>query len=190
MDSSVLLPYCEKAAVGFPLDSLQHGWIRKANGTFSGKTIGRVLNPEVKLNNIEFPETWTDEAMRRPVCRFIEAILRSLESGERTLIHCDAGRDRTGSISALLAALAAETEGRLTPRMLGAIECDYRKTTSLVPDKYGRMARFVRHMQAEGGVSDFLRRHCDIDPKLISSGARALLYSGLNRTPQKDENRP
>ena len=63
------------------------------------------------------------------------------------LIHCDAGRDRSGAVSALLIAMAAEKSGLLDERMISAIECDYRKTQSLIEDKYGRMSNFIRNLK-------------------------------------------
>ncbi|MBU2648024.1 tyrosine-protein phosphatase, partial [bacterium] len=125
-----------------------------------GKTIGRFYNTQIKLNDLEFPATWEDERMRSSVCGFIGGIFREMVAGKKTLIHCDAGRDRTGAITALIAALVAEESRMLDSRMLAAIECDYRKTASLDEQKHGRMKQFITDLQTQGGVAAFLQNQC------------------------------
>ena len=132
-----------------------------------GKVIGRYFNPEIKLNNLESLRSWVDEETRIAVCGFLKDIFISILDERKTLLHCDAGRDRTGTLSALLVALVAEESGRLDSEMLDAIECDYRKTKSLTPDKYGRMKDFIQSLQAMGGVSTYIEQTCNISPEII-----------------------
>ena len=87
---------------------------------------------------------------------FFENILLGIIADKKVLIHCDAGRDRSGTLSALLIAMASEKSGLLDEKMINAIECDYRKSASLTLDKYGRMSNFIRNIQKRGGVNDFL----------------------------------
>lgn len=143
----------------------------------NGKTIGRYTNPEIKLSDLEFPKNWDNEQLREPACLFIREILQAIELGKKSLVHCDAGRDRTGTISALLVAMAAEKKGQLNSGMLDAIECDYRKTASLDEAKYGRMKRFIQYLQTEGGIHTFLTRRCHLEPDLIANAAARLLLS-------------
>ena len=96
---------------------------------------------------------------------------------KKVLIHCDAGRDRSGAISALLIAMASEKAGLLDERMISAIECDYRKTESLVEDKYGRMSNFVRELIARGGVDEFLIQQCNLPTNIISKASERILTS-------------
>ena len=93
------------------------------------------------------------------------------------LIHCDAGRDRTGVISALLIAMASEKAGLLDEKMINAIECDYRKTQSLAKEKYGRMSNFIRNLINRGGVSEFLLEQCNLPTHIISKASERILSS-------------
>lgn len=147
----------------------------------TGRVIGRFFNPNTQLSDLEFPETWNNERIRKPTCRFIHEILQALSDGRKTLVHCSAGRDRTGTISALITALAAEEAGQLTPQMLEAIECDYRKTQSLGREKYGRQRRFIRHMLDKGGVSFFLQQQCGLDSQFLTRASTRMLDT--NRLP-------
>jgi len=130
------------------------------------KIIGRHSIPAVHLKDLEFLASWDDPDLRRGACAFFIGILKEIAGGRRVLVHCDAGRDRTGAVSALLAALVAEQRGALNVDLITAIECDYRKTASLDPEKYGRMARFIDQLQQNGGVSVFLQNRCDIPADL------------------------
>ena len=56
-----------------------------------------------------------------PTCLFYENILLDIIAEKKVLIHCDAGRDRSGTISALLIAMAAEKAGLLDEMMIDAI---------------------------------------------------------------------
>lgn len=140
------------------------------------KNISQFHNPRTKLSDLEFVKTWNNDRMRKPACRFMEEILEALAEEKKILVHCDAGRDRTGTISALVAAMAAEEKNLLTPSMLEAIECDYRKTKSLSRQKHGRMKRFIKTLQAGGGIGYFLQRQCNLDPQLISDASKTLIH--------------
>ena len=106
---------------------------------------------------------------------FYENILLDIIAEKKVLIHCDAGRDRSGAISALLIAMASEKAGLLDENMINAIECDYRKTESLVEEKYERMSNFIRNLINSGGVDDFLIQQCNLPPVIISRAAEKIL---------------
>ncbi|MCG8338908.1 MAG: tyrosine-protein phosphatase [Proteobacteria bacterium] len=141
----------------------------------SGKTIGRFFNPDIQFKDLEFIENWQDPNVRTAACRALSDMFLSILEDKKMLIHCDAGRDRTGTYSALLAAMAAEAEDRLDLQMLDAIECDYRKTKSLSKEKYGRMKQFIKSLQDEGGVASFIQQTCSIQPQVTSRVAQKLL---------------
>ncbi len=143
----------------------------------NGKTIGRYYNKNVKLNDLEFPAAWDDENMRTAACAFLDGIFQEIAQEKKTLLHCDAGRDRTGAIAALIVGLVAEQNDLLNERMLTAIECDYRKTTSLDPKKYGRMKHFLTYLQKQGGVKMFLQKQCQVDDALLLLVANNLTHS-------------
>jgi hypothetical protein len=137
--------------------------------------IGRFYNPEIKLDDLEFPETWKNEVMSTAACRFFDEIFTSIIASKRILIHCNAGRDRTGTYSALLSALAFEAADKLDALALDAIECDYRKTESLIQEKYGRMRNLIRQLQDKGGIKQFFQQQCKIPPDKIEQVAQQLL---------------
>ena len=93
------------------------------------------------------------------------------------LIHCDAGRDRSGTLSALLIAMASEKSGLLDEKMINAIECDYRKSASLTADKYGRMSIFIRNILKRGRVNDFLLNQCNLPIKIIAEASEKIISS-------------
>ncbi len=141
----------------------------------SGKTIGRYFNPDIQFKDLEFVKNWQDPNIRNAACRVLEDMFLSIQEDKMILIHCDAGRDRTGAYSALLAAMAAEADNRLDQRMLDAIECDYRKTKSLSKEKHGRMEQFIKSLRDTGGVASFIQQSCSIEPRIISRVASKLI---------------
>ena len=141
------------------------------------KIIGKFFNDEIVLNDLEFISNWENEKIRIPTCLFYENILLDIVAEKKVLIHCDAGRDRTGAISALLIAMASEKAGLLDERMINAIECDYRKTESLIEDKYGRMSNFIRNLINGGGVNEFLIQKCNLPTNIISEASKRILTS-------------
>ena len=141
------------------------------------KIIGKFFNDEIVLNDLEFISNWENEKIRIPTCLFYENILLDIVAEKKVLIHCDAGRDRTGTISALLIAMASEKAGLLDERMINAIECDYRKTESLIEDKYGRMSNFIRNLINGGGVNEFLIQKCNLPTNIISTASERILSS-------------
>ena len=141
------------------------------------KIIGKFFNDEIVLNDLEFISNWENEKIRIPTCLFYENILLDIVAEKKVLIHCDAGRDRTGAISALLIAMASEKAGLLDERMINAIECDYRKTESLIEDKYGRMSNFIRNLINGGGVNEFLIQKCNLPTNIIAKASERILSS-------------
>ena len=141
------------------------------------KIIGKFFNDEILLNDLEFISNWENEKIRIPTCLFYENILNDIIAEKKVLIHCDAGRDRTGAISALLMAMASEKAGLLDERMISAIECDYRKTESLIEEKYGRMSNFIRNLINGGGVNEFLIQQCNLPINIISKASERILSS-------------
>ncbi len=141
---------------------------------FGENIIGKFYNFETELYNLEFMDAWENDAMRRGACGFLTNIFDSLAKQRRTLIHCDAGRDRTGTVSTLIAALVAERNGFLDERMIDAIECDYRKSGGVNQDKYNRMRNFVGKIQQAGSVAAFLTRTCGVSQDQIDKVAQSL----------------
>jgi hypothetical protein len=128
--------------------------------TPDGLKIGRYFQHE-ELSDLEFLSTWdTKKNMVHDACQFIMSALAEIESGKRILVHCEAGRDRTGAISALLAAWQLEEGGRLSDPQIQAIECDYRKSASLSSDKYGRVEGLLKQIRERGGVRNFIAERC------------------------------
>lgn len=143
-----------------------------------GPVVGRHFNEKVVLNDLEFLKTWEDPNMRTEACGFFRDSFSEISQGRKVLVHCEAGRDRTGTYAALLQALVAESSGRLDQTMLSAIECDYRATPSLKPYKYGRMASFVEELMHTGGVAGFLSSKCGVEPEIIRQVAQSMKWEG------------
>jgi hypothetical protein len=136
--------------------------------------IGQVPTYDIRVSSMEFMSLWSDDRKREGFCTSLKSVIAQLDTHSKTLIHCDAGRDRTGLISAMLAAVTAEYNSMLDDKMLTAIECDYRKTESLVEDKYGRMGNFVSETLATDGMISFISRQCGIERDAVISTAQNL----------------
>lgn len=150
-----------------------------------GNRVGRHFNTAAELSDLEFRQTWDNEAQRSGACALIADSFAAIARGDRLLIHCDAGRDRTGTYAALLEALVAESQAPLDARTLEAIECEYRKSDSLAPAKFGRMQSFIKDIQAhEGSVRAFLTQHCHLPDSLLDETTAALSWpSGQSLVP-------
>ncbi|NRA46863.1 MAG: tyrosine-protein phosphatase [Oligoflexales bacterium] len=139
-------------------------------------TIGKVFNSKEQLYDLEFMHTWTREK-QDDFCGFFSESYKSIADGHKTLVHCDAGRDRTGTYAALLIALSAEAHGVLDEKMITAIECDYRKTKSLAEEKFGRMEDFLTELTNQQKVIDFLSERCLIPHTDLSAVAKKMWAS-------------
>lgn len=118
-----------------------------------------------EMSDIEFLSSWENNPDQvGSVCTFLAEGLKKLKSGKKILLHCEAGRDRTGAIVALMAAYMLEKEGSLSDDMIAALECDYRKSKSLRPEKYGRIQSLLENLRSTGGVRSFLRARCQAWP--------------------------
>jgi len=140
---------------------------------FNKNLIGKFYNTETELYNLEFIESWDNELMRKGACGFLTHIFDSLIQQRRTLMHCDAGRDRTGTISALITALVAEELGILDEKMIDAIECDYRKSNGINEGKYNRMRNFISSMRSYGSIAGFLTKKCQIPDSQLKNLVKA-----------------
>jgi hypothetical protein len=125
-----------------------------------GLKIGVKFQQE-ELNDLEFLTSWTSRPeMVNAVCQFLKAEITNLANDKSSLFHCDAGRDRTGAVIALLAAYQLEMDGNLSDEEISAIECDYRKSQSLDAEKYGRIHNFLYAIRSQNGVRKFLASKC------------------------------
>jgi len=136
--------------------------------------VGIVPYSKAKISDPELLETWDDADKREAGCRAVESVMKVVLSGGKTLIHCDAGRDRTGWMAALLGMIVFDSYSINDDRAFNAVECDYRKTESLGKYKYGRMASFFKKLNETSSVSDFLEKECGIDKKMTAEVAYVL----------------
>lgn len=141
-----------------------------------GIKVGRHYNDATELSDLEFLPTWSNAAQRDGFCGLLRASYADVAAGKRILVHCDAGRDRTGTYNALLQALVAESRGALDERVVQAIECDYRRSETLAPAKYGRMAALIAGIRAQSTVAGFLSDQCKIPPEVVAATASALFW--------------
>ncbi len=139
------------------LSSGKHYYCRGADGYKVGVTY-----QQVELNDLELLETWHNHLeMVAAVCEVLQAEIANLKKDKKSLLHCDAGRDRTGAVVALLAAYELEMDGVLSDEEISAIECDYRKSKSLGPMKFGRIQKFLQEVKSPNGVRKFLTSMCN-----------------------------
>ena len=139
---------------------------------FGGKVVGVHYNESFEFSDIEAVDQWQRPEFRAAICQTLDKIFDEVGAGRRVLIHCDAGRDRTGTVVTIVAAAAAQARGLDMDAVTRAIECDYRKSRSLVPEKYGRMSLFLRSLGPDGMLG-FLERQCSIPRAKISRAAAA-----------------
>ena len=113
------------------------------------------------MSDIEFLGNWSKNPEQvRSVCQFLDDGIKQVRKGKKILLHCDAGRDRTGAVVALMAAYELEARGPLSDQAIRAIECDYRKSKSLKSEKYGRIQKLLEELRTSGGVRQFLHNQC------------------------------
>jgi hypothetical protein len=135
-------------------------YCRGAEGQPHGLLVGMYYQT-IEMSDIEFLSNWSNNSEQvRSVCQFLDDGIKQIRKGKKILLHCDAGRDRTGAVIALLAAYEIEARGALSDQAIQAIECDYRKSKSLKPAKYGRIQKLLEELRASGGVRQFIRNQC------------------------------
>lgn len=135
----------------------------------------------IELSDLEFRKTWDDERMREPTCEAFKKIFRSIGQKRPSLVHCDAGRDRTGAFAAIISGMSLETSLTLD-QLIEVLECDYTKSKSLTKDKYGRVANFVRDIYSnEGNLIEFIKLRCpEITPDEIQSAKTIFIDRAKN----------
>lgn len=158
---------CEK--VGYPdvIYSLNYSdsegkryYCRGAEDQPHGLLVGTSYQ-STEMSDIEFLSNWSKNPEQvKSVCQFLDDGIKRVREGKKILLHCDAGRDRTGAVVALMAAYEIEAKGLLSDQAIQAIECDYRKSKSLKPEKYGRIQKLLEELRASGGVRQFLHNQC------------------------------
>ena len=139
------------------------------------KLIGRSFQQKIVLNDLEFIDNWNNPEIRETTCSYINNIFSDIISGKKVHIHCDAGRDRAGTISALIIGLISEKRKLLNRKMIDAIECDYRKTESLTIEKFGRMETFLKDVSRNESIEDFILEKCSISENKIESITKKFL---------------
>ncbi len=135
---------------------------------WSDVIVGKTLAQDFEISDIEFVENWDRPEFARLICGYVQLVAEGVLAGKRVHLHCDAGRDRTGAISALLSALVLEKQGLDKRALTDAVECDYRKTESLKSYKFGRMSQMIESMQnAHGSVHGFLAAKCAFEAPML-----------------------
>jgi protein-tyrosine phosphatase len=89
------------------------------------------------------------ETLARPSSGIRDALHAIAESEAATVIHCQAGRDRTGIVAALILAIAGVVDED--------IETDYRASDEALTDEYERLAR-EQPGESSGGADAIARR--------------------------------
>jgi|GEM_PF-4101137 len=143
------------------------------------------LNTKLTLQDLEFYETWESKPeMAVEACKFISAITKDAMQKSTVLFHCDAGRDRTGALSALFAGLALE---KITSHsaVIDAAACDYHKSKNL-PDSFKpRIQNFLKTAyQNHGSIQKFLIHFCkNTNKEELDQFADLFLNKGSSHAP-------
>ena len=148
---------------------------KKRDGT---RLVAEFARSDIEILDIEFLKTWGNLAQRKAICKNLESVLSEVGENRKTLFHCEAGRDRTGAIAAILAALVMEKKFHLLDKIhLEAAECDYRKSRSLVKEKHGRVAELIQNMTLHSGsVYHYLENKCGFNPSILNQFINRVIF--------------
>ncbi len=143
-------------------------YCEKSDGTHLN---GLHSNTTFEISDIENLNNWKRPEFKESMCTFFKETIDDLAHRNSFLFHCDVGRDRTGTFSAMMSMMMLEQKNLSNKEMIDAIECDYEKTSSLEYHKIGKMRDFINEMQAKGGVSKFIENECKINSETILQAA-------------------
>ncbi len=141
---------------------------------------GLILNKK-RFQDAEFLKKWhTDTHIRETSCKFIKSIMLDISNEEKVLVHCDAGRDRTGMASAVLAGVALEKIVSFD-KIVSALECDYQKYPTLSDSYKGRITDFITDIATEyQNTENFLTSMCpSVNSDLINNFRKKLTYDAF-----------
>ncbi len=140
------------------------------------RLVGYHANFDFEINDIENLSTWNDKKTREVVCAQLKVIIGMVIDDRKTLFHCEAGRDRSGAVAGILGAAAYEGSGhKIDYRFLEALECDYRKSSSLKAYKYGRIGNFIMAaIEKEGSFNNFLKNQCQFSEATMVKFAQSM----------------
>jgi hypothetical protein len=144
-----------------------------------GKNIrGEYFNLQRRIDEDELYSlaSWEHEDFRASMCRTMQELVHGIIYKERQHIHCNAGRDRTGSVVAIISAALLASSGQSVENFADIAECDYRKSKSLSRDKYGKIASLLQGIEQEyGNAAVFLQQRCGIGAENLHVAAANFL---------------
>lgn len=141
----------------------------------TGNIVGRFYNATMRIDEEQLYqlESWQQPAFREGMCSFVRDMLESLAQGRRQHVHCSAGRDRTGSLIAMVAAALVPAELISTQQFAELAECDYRKSKNLAQEKHGNISRLLAGINLHNGSTrQFLIETCTVSPELVQEASR------------------
>lgn len=145
------------------------------------KNIGKIFSNEKEIKDIEFLSSWSDPVLREVTCSAVGFIYLNTIKKEKSLFHCEAGRDRTGAVAAIITAASLEQAGFEVSDIESIIECDYRKSKSIGENKYGRMQNFYKEVaglypNTKDPMTTFLKDTCGVNKDAVFSFVRKNKY--------------
>lgn len=146
--------------------------------------IGQHYSVGDDLDNIETLKSWNNPAFTRAFCLAYYDALTNIIEQRRLLIHCDAGRDRTGAFSILLLSTLREAifQSKYAAEFGPALECDYDKSATLIAKKHPRMRLKIKEWDQKGGPLSLVTKACHLEPDFIANAAKELLVEpSINR---------
>ncbi len=132
-----------------------------------------------EIVHLETLEDWEDATKNGPICNVMAQVLTTMSASRSALVHCDAGRDRTGALAAMLSALVIEAhQGSIHAGDLAAIECDYRRSQTLAREKWGMMATLLTDVKFKtGSIQRFLASRCNLSQSIVDGAKEKWIVS-------------
>jgi len=130
---------------------------------------------KLEESHLENPENWFNPKFSGIFCQYLGSMVHHLAKGDSILIHCEAGRDRTGIMVGVLEA-GLITRQKKKEDLLKSFSCDYKKTESLDPVKNATLENLFSYFEKElGDPSLYLTRVCHIDEWAIRKASHAFM---------------
>ena len=132
----------------------------------------------IRTRDLSSVAAWRSMEFNSVFCNYTRSIIDDLMNEKSLLIHCSAGRDRTGMLVGIIAASLMEQKDIPFETIVSLNNCDYQKTASLVKEKYGLLETTLINMKKDSGsISDFLIKTCHIDSSSLKKAATNFIKS-------------
>lgn len=143
----------------------------------SEKKFGISFNKNFIINDISNLNLWHQTEYKETMCTYFLYALQDLAQNHSFLLHCDAGRDRTGDFIAILVYILLEERHLNTVEAINALECDYEKTSSLELKQIGHIKNFLTNIKNKKDLKKFIQSQCNISNELITKASQNFILN-------------